>query len=582
MNIKTFTLNCLLAASIIYSIPLQAQHNNEFYNNGALVYIQSGAEVHVWGDVHMIGGPAATELHNDGLIKVQGNMYSDELFQQRGTGTTLMENSDVNTTERQFISGSYAVRGGTAQTGVNDGSFYNLELNNRSAFQTVYLVNTGAGATPQYVAGVRNSINFDPQGLGPTSANNLVTHNIGMTGAITYPANGSNYAAEFGMMNTTAGPANYINDTWHQAGGNNMSIQDNGYIIGKHRRAISPAGGTYGYFLGLDPAPAAANNGANKGFQYIHFNFGANNYDVISGYYEAGSSNSSMGAAIECSGYDMNNFWGDRHGEWMFDDINNVIGGGEYAVRVWPQDPIVPWTGAVWTISKDDVFEYPAPNPLHNDCGPTTTGLDRNGFEDFSGFGVVSGIIILETDVIDLAATPINNKYIQVDWTTSKEVNVDHFVIERSTNDANFIALTLHPAIGNSVIPQLYSINDEAVLPNINYYYRIKIIDIDGTVNYTHSVVASLTKDGQVQTVNLFPNPITDGNATLEITSIIDKESTATVFDAIGQLIVSKKLAIKKGINTFTIETQDWPGGVYYVHVNSALSSTVKELIKTK
>ena len=31
---------------------LMAQHNNEFYNDGALVHKQAGAEVHVWGDVH--------------------------------------------------------------------------------------------------------------------------------------------------------------------------------------------------------------------------------------------------------------------------------------------------------------------------------------------------------------------------------------------------------------------------------------------------------------------------------------------------------------------------------------------------
>ncbi|WP_264788461.1 T9SS type A sorting domain-containing protein [Aureispira anguillae] len=557
---------------------MQAQHSNEFYNNGALVHIQAGAEVHVWGDVHM--HQATGVLENNGLLKTQGNMYSDELFQQRGTGTTLIENSDVNIGERQFISGSYAVRGGTAQIGVNDGSFYNLELNNDQ--RAVYLVNSGAGSTPQYVADVRGSVNFDPQGLGPTMATNIVTHDIGTTGAISYPANGSNYAAEFGMMNAAAGQGNYINDTWHQSGNNNMSLQDNGYIIGKHRRAINAAGGTYGYFIGLDPDVATANNAGNKGFQYVHFVFGANSYDVISGYYQAGSPNNTMGAAVECSGYNMNDFWGDRHGEWIFDDINNVSSGGQYEIRVWPQDPTTPWSGTVWTISKDDVFAYPAPNPLHNDCGPTPTNLKRTGFEDFSAFGVLSGIILLESKIVDLVATPINNKFIKVDWSTSKEVNVDHFVIERSTDDANFSPITTHTATGNSQILQNYSIDDYAVLPNVNYYYRIKIVNTDGSVDYTHSVVAALVKDGNVQTINLFPNPIAEGNATLEITSISDKQSSIIVYDAIGQLIMSKEINVQKGLNTYSIATQDWPGGIYYVHINSAQSSTVKELIKTE
>lgn len=583
MKIRNFTLNCLLAAGAFFALPTQAQHANEFYNDGAIVHIQAGAEVHVWGDFHVVDGAStAVELHNDGLLKVQGNMYSDAAFQQRGTGTTLLENSDVNTTERQFISGSFAVRGGTGQIGTDDGSFYNLEINNSNpTLRSVYLVPSALAGNTPYVADVRGSINFDPQGLGPTNATSIVTSDIGMTGAITYPANGSAYTAEFGMMNNAAGAGNYINDTWHQSGGDNSSLQDNGYIIGKHRRAIAPTGGTYGYMLGLDPSTATANNGQNKGFQYIHFVFGNNTYDVLSGYYEAGSINSTMGAGIECSGYDMNDFWGDRHGEWIFDDINNLAAGvgGDYEVQVWPQDPTSAWSGTVWTISKDDIFVYPN-LPLHNDCGPSAVGLSRNGFDGFSQFGVVSGVILLESEIVDLTATPIDNKYIKVDWTTSKEVDVDHFVIERSTDDANFTALTTHPATGNSAVPQSYFIDDHAVLPNIHYYYRVKVINTDGTVDYTHSVVASLTKEGNVETVNLFPNPTLNGNnATLEITSTIDKTSNIIVYDAIGQLLINKRVEVQQGLNTFTLETQDWPGGVYYIHVNSALSSTVKELI---
>ena len=47
-------------------------------------------------------------------------------------------------------------------------------------------------------------------------------------------------------------------------------------------------------------------------------------------------------------------------------------------------------------------------------------------------------IILLETQITTLEANPVDNKFIKVDWTTSKEVDVDYFIIERSTDDANF------------------------------------------------------------------------------------------------------------------------------------------------
>ena len=234
-----------LFASFAFIGTLNAQHNNELYNYGALIHVQAGAEVHVWGDVHM--REATGNLQNNGLIKVQGHSYSDNLFQQSGTGTYRVENSDVNIGERQFIQGSYAVRGGQAQTGVNDGSFYDLELANDQGI--VYLVGTGN------IADVRNSVDYN---IGATH-NRIVTHDIGATGAIIYPANGSAYSAVFGVMNPTAGLATQVDNSTSVGG--NMSTFDAGYVQGNLRRAINAAGGQYGYVLGLEPAGAGAQRG---------------------------------------------------------------------------------------------------------------------------------------------------------------------------------------------------------------------------------------------------------------------------------------------------------------------------------
>ncbi len=565
MNIKKSTLFTLFAGTLL-GTSISAQHNNELFNDGAVIHIQAGAEVHVLGDVHMT--KSTGELNNNGLMKVQGNLYSDGLFEQRGTGTTRIENSSVNVGERQFISGSYAVRGGTAATGVNDGSFYNLELANDQGI--VYLVNTGAGMNPEYVADVRNSVNFQAGGV----LNRIVTADIGMTGAITYPANGSNYNAEFGIMNPTAGLGSMTNNT-ATTNGNSSSV-DAGYIQGKQRRAITAAGGVYGFLVGLEPASIIG----QRGFQYIHLTMQPNTYDVIRCYFESGSSNAAT-PDIECSGYQMDNFWGDRHGEWIFDDMNGV-NGGDYEVAVWPQDPSTAFSGTTWTISKDDVFLYPRTNPLHNVCGTSSTGLTRGPFNGFSQFGLVSATILLESKITTIDATPIQNKFIKVDWATSQEKNLDYFEIERSTDDMNFQTIASINAVGNSSQLQNYNINDNAVLPNVYYYYRIKSIDDAGTFEYTNSVVASLTRTGAVDNVNLFPNPITDGTVTLEVTATTEKTLNIGIYDAIGQLVVSKTTTVQKGFNQVSLDASQWPAGVYFVHINSDTFSTIKELIKSE
>ena len=100
----------------------------------------------------------------------------------------------------------------------------------------------------------------------------------------------------------------------------------------------------------------------------------------------------------------MDDFWGDRHGEWVFDDYTGS-GSGDYEVKSGHKIQ-APYFRYCLDNLQDDVF-YPSPDPLHNDCGPSPTGLDRGPFNGFSEFGVVSATILLETEFIDYKLMPL-------------------------------------------------------------------------------------------------------------------------------------------------------------------------------
>lgn len=567
MKWKTSTKYFLGIALIMTGVNSQAQHNNELYNNGAEITVQNGAEVHVWGDVHMRGG----SMDNNGLVKVQGNMYANNTFQQRstgGTGIVRLENSDVNTNERQFIQGSYAVRGGQTQINTNDGAFQHLQLANSQGI--VYLVadaNSTVGAE-NLVADVKGSVDFR---IGGAPVNRIVTRDIGLTGVPAF-ANGSAHDAIFGMMNNAPGAANFIDETIDLTGSNTSTL-DEGYVEGKLRRAIAPGGGTYGYFIGLEPT--GINN--SRGFQYTHLEFDAgNSYDVVTGHFEAGSPNASAVQPYCTGNYQIDYFGGADHGEWHFDDIAGITS-APYRIKIWPQNDNLA-TGTVWVITKDDAYVGVG---NVNECGPAPVGLERGGYTSFSDFSLASGTILLEVDIIDLTATPINNNYIQVDWATSKERDLDYFEVERSVDDMNFETIGSQNAVGNSSTQQSYTLDDKNVLPNTNYYYRIKAINRDGSFEYTHSVVASLKQTGEnLEAVKIYPNPVKGGAVTIDFTSVKERELNIVVYDAIGQLIQSKQTPVQEGFNQFALETTHWPSGVYFIHMVGRDFSIVKELVK--
>jgi hypothetical protein len=146
----------------------------------------------------------------------------------------------------------------------------------------------------------------------------------------------------------------------------------------------------------------------------------------------------------------------------------------------------------------------------------------------------------------------------------------------------HFQTVGMVQATGNSTQTREYFFDDRAVLPNTYYYYRIKSVNNDGTYDFTNSVVESIQQSDVVDNVNLFPNPISNGSATLEITLSESSEMSLLVYDAIGQLIENRQINAQVGINSYTIETSSWPAGVYFVHLKGATMTKVKELIKSE
>lgn len=535
---------------------MNAQHNFELYNSGALIHVEAGAEVHVLGDVHMNG--ATGTLENNGLIKTQGNTYSDDQFQQRGTGIYRIENDAVNTGERQKIEGSFAVRStGSTQMGVDDGSFYDLELANDQGI--VFLVNTYPGPVGDYVADVRNDVDF----WSGTVYNRIITHDIGISGAYVPPADGPNYSAVFGIMNPTA---SLTNNTVAMNG--NMSATDAGYVQGALRRVIDPAGGSYSFVLGLEPAGA----GAQRGMQYARIDFTANTYDVIVGHFDRALPNN-FASATECSGYWIDYWGGNDHGQWIFN--NPASGAGTYTMNVWPQDDNFP-VKTVWMISKDNAIDGTA-----NQCGASPIGLSRGGFNGFSAFGLAAADVTpLPIELMDLNAQGIVD-HIAVTWNVASESNFSHYELERSEDGLAFEHLVDINGVGNTLNEQSYSYDDYEVRYSQPYYYRLKNVDLDGAFDYSPVVSGSISKSiNSFEDVSLalYPNPTTS-EFVVSLYSGNDRDIEIKIYNSIGKSIENKSLIVSEGNTLLKVVSESWAPGVYYIELTDVVTS---ESIKKK
>jgi hypothetical protein len=125
-----------------------------------------------------------------------------------------------------------------------------------------------------------------------------------------------------------------------------------------------------------------------------------------------------------------------------------------------------------------------------------------------SGTAVIDNVSVvvhqdtLSVRLIDFTGVNVNNQYSQLSWTTGHELNFDHFEIEHSTSNTDFVQIGIVPGQGDSQFAQDYGFRDLNPSEGANYY-RLKMVDKQGHFSYTTSVLVNFS----LAIIELYPNP---------------------------------------------------------------------------
>lgn len=92
-------------------------------------------------------------------------------------------------------------------------------------------------------------------------------------------------------------------------------------------------------------------------------------------------------------------------------------------------------------------------------------------------------------------------------WSTASEQNSAYFEIQRSDNGTDFTPIAKVNAAGNSSITKNYQYSDNQLSTSSVYYYRLKMVDIDGSAKFS-SIIFIRNSSSGITTV--YPNPARD------------------------------------------------------------------------
>ncbi|GAB3917951.1 CotH kinase family protein [Larkinella terrae] len=145
-----------------------------------------------------------------------------------------------------------------------------------------------------------------------------------------------------------------------------------------------------------------------------------------------------------------------------------------------------------------------------------------------------------------------------VAWSTSSEFNNDHFVVERSTNAAEFFSLGEVPGRGNPDGVESYQFIDSSPFQGINYY-RIRQVDVNGHVDFTPVKAINTNEDRLFP--EFYPNPATD----LLVLKGIEPGATIQVMDSQGRVKEQFKITQPEQ----QLSTRNYATGLYILHINA-------------
>ena len=94
-------------------------------------------------------------------------------------------------------------------------------------------------------------------------------------------------------------------------------------------------------------------------------------------------------------------------------------------------------------------------------------------------------ILLADAEILEFRAEPSPNQ-ITLTWKTGQETKVSIFHIERSANDENFLKIgEVSPKGSNST----YEFIDDSISRTKSvYYFRIKVVNNNGTFQYSESL----------------------------------------------------------------------------------------------
>ena len=199
--------------------------------------------------------------------------------------------------------------------------------------------------------------------------------------------------------------------------------------------------------------------------------------------------------------------------------------------------------------------------------GITSFGEIENGEilagQDNGNMGIISAARALPVRLMSFTGNMLSNGNIKLDWHTASEYNTVAYEIEKSSTGKDFSTLVTIKAANTSAGHDYTYLDTKAF--SINNYYRLKIIDLDQSIDYSDMVKVSKLNSSKIYYDHIHRNIHFNGD-------VFDPTNEIRLISIDGKII--KKLKLIANV----IPVTDLSSGVYIIKLTISNESVVKKI----
>ncbi len=238
----------------------------------------------------------------------------------------------------------------------------------------------------------------------------------------------------------------------------------------------------------------------------------------------------------------LNAIWGvDANNIWAVGNTGTIL---KYDGNSWEeQNPVTPNNlTSVWGTSTEMWAVGATGTILHSTDQPFVLPVELSAFQ-----------ARLQADQTAL-----------LHWQTATEHNNAGFDIERSADGKNWEKIGFVSGHGNSQEQRAYQFIDPRPVPGTNFY-RLVQMDADGSATYS-DIRSVVLADGGKPGFRMFPNPVTQGQLTLQLSEEPDENASVSIFSDAGNLLLQQP--VESSVQQ--ADLNGWAPGIYLIEVKNA------------